>query len=65
MQGDLVNLNINVFNKHRSGLLTLLHEAPFGRLIVKCLETLHCAYFQCYAQAGQQLSNRQFCLCND
>jgi hypothetical protein len=44
MRGRVVNLSIKAFNKQSSGLLAALHEAPFGRLIVKCLEIPDYAY---------------------
>ena len=42
MRGDLVNLNINAFNKKRSGL------------IVKCLEIPRYAYSSRYSQLNKK-----------
>jgi hypothetical protein len=53
MRAGLVNINFKAFNKQCSGLLALLREALFGRLIVKCLEILHNAYSNHCTQAWQ------------
>ncbi len=50
MRGDLINLKFKAFNKQSSGLLASLREAPFGRLIVKCLEIPHYAYSSRWAK---------------
>ncbi len=43
MRDDSINLYINAFNKQHSGLLAVLREAPFGRLIMKCFKIQHYA----------------------